>query len=183
MTFRGPNRVSSPILTTLSNTRAHQVSTGDGYALVDLPAPLGKIALGICMDMNPITSKIITSYEDIPYELADFAIEHDARILLLLANWLDPGKAGDADEWCDSTINYWAQRVWPMFKGDEDESSASNSKSGEDASAATNDTAAKADSPSLDERLVVICNRTGVEKGTFPFPVFSRLLCRFVLSL
>jgi hypothetical protein len=99
------------------------------------------------MDLNPMTTTVLSSDDsEIPYELADHVIKHDAQILILLANWLDPKTELDDDIWSPSTINYWANRIWPMFK-DHDE-------------AEEEDEAGK-----TDEILTVVCNRTGTELG------------------
>jgi hypothetical protein len=124
----------------------HSPLLGDGFALIDLPPPLGRTGLGICMDLNPISPPPFTP-TTIPYEFADFALENCCKTLVLLCNWLDPG-TGSEIEWSVDTINYWARRLFPLWDDSGiPDSSASASNEGDDSV------------------LVVICNRTGVELG------------------
>lgn len=95
------------------------------------------------MDRGPFTA------DTIPYEFADFAIANQCRTLVVPCNWLDPGTGMDAD-WSTSTINYWAERLYPLW---------ADSDSG-------------VVSPKQEETdvLVLICNRTGVELGKYLVP-------------
>ena len=105
---------------------------------MDLPAPLGRTALGICMDLNPMSPPPFTP-TTIPYEFAEFVLQNSCRTLVLLCNWLDPGTKLHI-EWSIDTVNYWAERLFPLW----------------------DDTAANGED---DNVLVIICNRTGVELG------------------
>lgn len=114
---------------------------------MDLPAPLGRTGIGICMDLNPMTGGPFT-VDTIPYEFADFAVANHCRTLVVPCNWLDPGTAMHSD-WSSSTVNYWAERLYPLWadaESDFDSGAPPQNEEGTDI-------------------LVLICNRTGVELG------------------
>jgi hypothetical protein len=125
----------------------HLSRSGDGFALIDLPAPLGRTGLGICMDLNPMAPLPFTP-TTIPYEFADFALENSCRTLVLLCNWLDPGTKPEI-EWSIDTVNYWAERLFPLWDDSGANDALSSSREGDDGT------------------LVIICNRTGVELGQY----------------
>ena len=54
--------------------------TGEGFSYIDLPQPIGRLSIGICMDINNGTD--FTSPWD-AYELATFARKSQSRLLAL----------------------------------------------------------------------------------------------------
>lgn len=73
------------------------------------------------MDLNPARDAPAWSFEDGPFELAEFVLAQSARILVVLNAWL-ASDAGSADDGPDhSTIKYWVARLdplWDASKGD-----------------------------------------------------------------
>lgn len=136
-------------------TTASLNDSGSGFALLDLPHPLGSTALAICMDLNPVGSGPY-SLSTVPYELANFVRDNMCQTLILLCNWLDPGTRPELD-WSVDTVNYWANRLWPLIEPDSEEI--------DDMRASTPGDGSDSDEDAV---LVVICNRTGVEMGRFP---------------
>lgn len=97
------------------------------------------------MDLNPMASPPFTP-DTIPYEFANFALENRCRTLVLLCNWIDPGTKPEV-EWSVDTINYWAERLFPLWDDTGANDPSSSTTEGDD------------------NVLVIICNRTGVELG------------------
>ncbi|GMK54256.1 hypothetical protein CspeluHIS016_0108420 [Cutaneotrichosporon spelunceum] len=98
---------------------------GDGFTYFDLPEPLGRVCIGICMDLNP--RDFIAPWD--AFELATFAVDNAVDVLVVPMNWLDPGEQDDSDEDEDgglevprrdpnvpseSNLNYWAARLAPL---------------------------------------------------------------------
>ncbi len=93
-----------------------------------------------------------------PYEIAEFALSHDANVLILLNAWMDSGTA--TDQWTDWTVvNFWAARLRPLWDMEDLDQST---EEGVHASLQ-----GKTDSvQGLGKRTIVaICNRTGQENG------------------
>jgi len=89
---------------------------GTGFAAFDLKGV--RYALGICMDLNPDRNVTSWSMEEGPFELADFVIKENARVLILICAWLDSKEnsgsgAEDADT---STLRFWVARLDPLWK-------------------------------------------------------------------
>ncbi|KAJ3771291.1 carbon-nitrogen hydrolase [Lentinula raphanica] len=125
---------------------------GTGFATFHLPSPLRTLSFGICNDLNPVKPETWT-LEDGPYEIADYALTQNADMLVLLNAWLDSGKEEDEDiDW--HTLNYWAARLRPLWI-DGDAISAPDENTQEEDSGAINGK----------EMIVVVCNRTGEERG------------------
>ncbi|KDN35892.1 carbon-nitrogen hydrolase [Tilletiaria anomala UBC 951] len=94
-----------------------------GFEYVNLP-DLGRLAVGICMDLNPYEFK--APFE--AFELSRFAAQHRADILAVPMNWLLPTEeiepelqvSASANSHANpllpsvSTINYWAWRCAPL---------------------------------------------------------------------
>jgi protein N-terminal amidase len=121
----------------------NQSPVGDGFATFDLPDPLGRVTMGICMDLN-VKPPASWTLDGGPYELADHCIAKQSHILVLLNAWLDSGDDGDREEdW--HTLNYWASRLRPLWR--------------------TNDSTK--DSMSSEDIMVIINNRCGEENGSF----------------
>ncbi|KAE9410336.1 hypothetical protein BT96DRAFT_912543 [Gymnopus androsaceus JB14] len=120
--------------TNLFATDRTWAKAGSGFATFHLPAPIGKLSLGICMDLNahpPADWRIPQG----PYELADYALAQDSDTLILLNAWLDSGvqlykpnesddvkleseEMSDDTDW--NTVNFWAARLRPLWTQDED---------------------------------------------------------------
>jgi protein N-terminal amidase len=119
---------------------------GSGFALVDLPAPLSiRVTLGICMDLNPHPPNEWTSLDG-PYELASFAQENEADLLIILNAWLASDQQARVEDEPDEpdirTFSYWYARLRPLWTKD----------------------IANPSHPRK-ETTVVICNRCGLEEG------------------
>ncbi|KAF8513774.1 hydrolase [Gautieria morchelliformis] len=100
--------------TNLFSTDMTWARQGTGFGLLDLGHPLGRISLGICMDLNPFPPAIWNTEEG-PYELANFAIDNDTRLVVILCAWLD-SKAHPEEPWDRQTLNYWIARLLPLWR-------------------------------------------------------------------
>jgi protein N-terminal amidase len=118
--------------------------TGTGFATFDLPAPLNRVTLGICMDLNPQTPS--WTLESGPYEIAEHCMQTDTKVLLLLNAWLD-SKADTDNEHDGQTIDYWAARLRPLW---------TRRNSGESRPASAH---------GANGTVVIVCNRSGEEDG------------------
>ncbi|GHJ84903.1 hypothetical protein NliqN6_1305 [Naganishia liquefaciens] len=132
---------------------------GDGFKVYDLPPPLNRTVLGICMDLNP--KDFIAPFD--AYELANFVKNNDADTLIVPMNWLQPPQEPPDDDSAIeevtnsasegpelSTLNYWAHRLNPLH----------DPSPGYSASTGTAN-------PSRGKEVVFIaCNRVGTESGT-----------------
>lgn len=97
------------------------------------------------------------------YELADFAIQKNARILVVLCAWLDSGESPDS-QLDMANINYWAERVRPLWE----RPGATIDHAGASPHHLAIDPGALSRTPEVAEdreTIVVICNRTGIERG------------------
>jgi len=115
-----------------------------------LPAPLGKLTIGICMDLNPLTPEWWS--EDGPYELADYCVSENVNTVVLCNAWLDSRKGEEEEEDDDTdlqTVRYWAARLRPLWTDDDRRPNPSSKLSKQGARSDT---------------IVIACNRTGVEK-------------------
>ncbi|KIJ54807.1 hypothetical protein M422DRAFT_24696 [Sphaerobolus stellatus SS14] len=126
--------------TNLFNTDMPWARAGDGFQIYNLGDILGRISLGICMDLNPFPSAVWTSLDDGPYELAAYVKEQDTRLLVILCAWLD-SKDDPAKRWDLRTADYWLTRLLPLWY-------------------------AKNGTTSEKETIVVVCNRCGSEDDT-----------------
>lgn len=117
--------------------------SGVGFEKLEMSAsfPLPSLTLAICMDLNPKPPAHWTSIEG-PYELAWFAKKQRTRLVVLLCAWVDSGE-GEVDG-CDvGTIRYWLMRFKPLWERE------------------------KGDADDGEETIVIICNRTGEERGGY----------------
>jgi len=133
---------------------------GNGFTHCELPSsPLQIIAFGICMDLNPHPPNTDDDLSPV-YELAEFALQKNARILVVLCAWLNSGDSPDS-QWDMVNINYWVERVKPLWERpgtSVDHVGASPHHFALDAG-----TTSKVEDR---ETIVVVCNRTGIERGT-----------------
>jgi len=106
----------------------------------DTLGSLGKVSLGICMDINPHE---FTAPWD-AYEFTTHAITGGAKLVVLSMAWLThvplPEILAEPKEPLLETVSYWLQRLSPMIEA---------SRTGEDFT-------------------VVFCNRTGTELNEIP---------------
>ncbi|KAG9046999.1 Carbon-nitrogen hydrolase [Tulasnella sp. UAMH 9824] len=122
---------------------------GTGFTTFELPPPLKKLAIGICMDLNPNPASYETlvngNASDVvkePYELAEFCIEQGVDTLVIPCAWLDSGEGTD---WDIGTVNYWCHRLQPLWSSnDEEDGELTGGR----------------------KTTVIICNRAGFERGT-----------------
>ncbi|KAF9262995.1 carbon-nitrogen hydrolase [Marasmius fiardii PR-910] len=122
---------------------------GSGFKTFDLPSPLRRVSVGICMDLNVHPPHEWTSLDG-PYELATYTQSQDSNVLILLNCWLDSGK--QEEEECDwSTLNFWAMRLRPLWASKSD-------SEGEDAQSTESNGEGK-------QTVVIVCNRVGEENG------------------
>jgi protein N-terminal amidase len=115
------------------------------------------MAMGICMDLNAQPPAIWT-LEDGPYEIADYTIQKNVNILLLLNAWLDSDQEPEHEkDW--HTLNYWAMRLRPLWARCEEFK--------EEDSAQCNSRGESIQGRGLDGRdtVVIVCNRCGSENG------------------
>ncbi|KAF8722702.1 hypothetical protein AX14_009660 [Amanita brunnescens Koide BX004] len=80
---------------------------GTGFVTFQLPKPIGRLTLGICMDLNPHAG-------DWTYELADYCLSQNTDTLLLCNAWLDSGE-NDEEDTDLYTVKYWAARLRPLW--------------------------------------------------------------------
>ncbi|KAJ9114706.1 hypothetical protein QFC22_005582 [Naganishia vaughanmartiniae] len=154
---------------------------GDGFKVFDLPPPLGRTVIGICMDMNP--KDFLAPFD--AYELANYVKQVQADTLVVPMNWLDPPQESPDDldptttsttaaqnrapspERDDddvgpemSTLNYWAHRLMPLHDPAPTYAAPSRSSS-----------SSMGGMPGEEEKkgrevVFVACNRVGTESGT-----------------
>ena len=107
------------------------------------------------MDLNPGP----TSLEwPAPCELASFALSNQSRVLVLLCAWLDSGES-PGTKWDMPTIQFWLERLLPLWSTD-----SPDLRPIEEYPVAADH----------DETIVVICNRTGTERGMLLFDNIER---------
>ncbi|KIM28328.1 hypothetical protein M408DRAFT_139999 [Serendipita vermifera MAFF 305830] len=124
------------------------VKPGTGFiSFPQLPDPISTLSLGICMDLNPGPTTIELPA---PCELASFALSNRSRVLVLLCAWLDSGQHPDT-KWDLTTIQYWLGRLLPLWSTESEDLSPMNEYPVPD---------------DHDETIVIICNRTGNERGS-----------------
>ncbi|KAJ3920787.1 carbon-nitrogen hydrolase [Lentinula edodes] len=148
--------------TNLFATDRTWAKAGSGFASFVLPPPIGRLTLGICMDLNaqpPADWKT----RGPPYEVAEYALKEDVDVVVMLNAWLDSGEDekdfGDVFDW--TTVEFWATRLKPLWvRLSGSDSSAKEQEESKDEEETRGEVCAS------DRRtIVVICNRTGEEKG------------------
>ncbi|WWC85581.1 uncharacterized protein L201_000445 [Kwoniella dendrophila CBS 6074] len=127
---------------------------GDGFMHFDLAEPLGRVAVGICMDMNP--KDFVAPWD--AFELANYCRDNAVDMLVVPMNWLSPPAEPpeetpeeDPDAPSESNLNYWAARLQPLH----DPVPGYTTPRGE-----------IADPIGGKEVIFVACNRVGTEEGT-----------------
>ncbi|WVR03299.1 hypothetical protein IAU60_000290 [Kwoniella sp. DSM 27419] len=136
------------------DTDKNWAKEGDGFVHFDLPEPLGRVALGICMDMNP--KDFIAPWD--AFELANYCRDQSVDMLVVPMNWLTPPaeppndrSPEDPQSPSESNLNYWAARLQPLH----DPTPGYATPGGE-----------LEDPVGGKEVVFVACNRTGTEEGT-----------------
>jgi len=150
------------------------------------------------MDLNPQPPANWTSAAG-PYELADYCVENKTNILLLLNAWLDSNVWEDADLIAEEsedgdgekregergeevtgpdqdTLNYWAARLWPLWRKDVSRRGSTASQGGEIDAEEDRD-GQEEENRRAHETIVVACNRTGEENGTLIVYILHLLCC------
>ncbi|ORX34583.1 carbon-nitrogen hydrolase [Kockovaella imperatae] len=127
---------------------------GSGFMHFDLPEPLGRTAIGICMDMNP--KDFIAPWD--AFELGSYVRESGADTLVVPMNWLQapvepPNQGLEMDPTApdESSLNYWAARLQPLHDPTPGYVSPSPSSA--------------MDPQGGKQVTFVACNRVGVEDG------------------
>ncbi|PWN96844.1 carbon-nitrogen hydrolase [Tilletiopsis washingtonensis] len=109
---------------------------GPGFEFVDLPKPLGRLAVGICMDLNPY--RFQAAFDS--FELASFCVRNHVDTLALPMAWLKPEvedeeqasakseaaegqsegeleqDARQAQHQAQQMIHYWLLRLTPLLE-------------------------------------------------------------------
>jgi len=114
------------------------------------------------MDLNPHPPNTDDDLSPV-YELAEFAIQKNARILVVLCAWLNSGDSPDS-QWDMVNIGYWAERVRPLWE----RPGTSVDHAGASPHGLALDQGTTSETPEVvegRETIVVICNRTGIERG------------------
>ncbi|RIA95910.1 carbon-nitrogen hydrolase [Glomus cerebriforme] len=137
--------------THLYETDESWAEEGPGFKSINVPN-LGKIGLGICMDINPYQFK--ASFTE--YEFARFHVQQQTEIILCSMAWLksslNESQSLSNDEPSYSTISYWCDRLLPYFTDSEKYSIVFP-------------TGSQNPRPKRNV-LFVACNRTGTENGS-----------------
>ena len=94
------------------------------------------------------------------YELAEFAIQKNARILVVLCAWLHSDDSPNS-QWDIVNIDYWTERVRPLWERPET-SVIHEGTSPHLGPGTTRDSLGAVEDR---ETILVICNRIGIERG------------------
>ncbi|KAF2484717.1 carbon-nitrogen hydrolase [Neohortaea acidophila] len=90
------------------------------FFCADLPAPLGRIGHGICMDINPY--KFTAPWTD--FEFATAMLRGGAPLVVLSMAWLTsllpPDLELEPEQPDMQTIAYWIERMFPLFEAEEE---------------------------------------------------------------
>ncbi|KDQ11461.1 hypothetical protein BOTBODRAFT_35338 [Botryobasidium botryosum FD-172 SS1] len=127
----------------LFDQEVHWALPGPGLSHFSVPSPIDSLSIAICMDLNPWPPSDWRGTDE-PYELASYCIKHKVKVLVLLCAWLDSERLTELES-DTGTANYWMSRLRPLWQ------SGAQATDG-------------ADRDDI-ERTVIICNRTGTERG------------------
>jgi len=127
--------------TNLFRTDMTWAKPGTGFATFRLPPPIGRLTIGVCMDLNPLPPAN-WRLEEGSYELADHAIKTDSDTVVLLNAWLASREGEEEEETSEDwrVVQYWAARLRPLWAKKEGQEGGK-------------------------EVLVAVCNRCGEENG------------------
>ncbi|ODN75755.1 hypothetical protein L202_05766 [Cryptococcus amylolentus CBS 6039] len=141
--------------TFLFDTDKNWARAGDGFKHFDLGGALGRVVVGICMDMNP--KDFVAPWD--AFELANFVRDNAVDTLVVPMNWLDPPAEPPNEDPPQnplqpsiSNLNYWAARLTPLHDPAPGYSPPFHSEGGEGKEGK--------------EVVFVTCNRVGEEAGT-----------------
>lgn len=99
--------------TFLYETDYKWASEGDSFKTIELISRKGdkiKVALGICMDINPYDFK--SDFNE--YEFGNFCLKQNVDMVILVANWLLNSSNKDKEIVIEA-INYWLYRLYPIL--------------------------------------------------------------------
>ena len=184
----GFTTVDLPLPSSPSHTNDVEGSS-DANATATAALPV-RTAVAICNDLNVTAGETWTSIEHGPYELAGFCAREGVRVVVLLNAWLrsedggmervgdrerERGVDGNEDEGEEEeeedvgeeddgepnweVLNYWAMRLRPLWAAPEPNAVDNKTRTG--AEEATQ----SADANAQQDVIVVVCNRTGRERG------------------
>ena len=116
------------------------------------------------MDLNPHPPNMDDDPSPV-YELAEFAVQKNARILVVLCAWLHSGYPPDS-EWDTANIDYWTERVRPLWEWPE---ISVNHAGTSIPPLALGPSTTRETLEAVEDRetIVVISNRTGIEQGEY----------------
>lgn len=126
------------------------------------------------MDLNTLPGNTWTSLEDGPYELAEYAVQKNTKLLILLNNWLQssqPPSTHDDGKHDWNTLEYWAMRLRPLWAKD----GKAKAKTVDNSRAEGSDKEGEGE-----ETIVVVCNRSGVENGAWLSRLFLAMWYSFL---
>jgi protein N-terminal amidase len=108
------------------------------------------------MDLNPL------NLDDDPLvcELAEFTVQKNARILVVLCAWLHSGDSPDS-QWDMVNIDFWTERVRPLWE--RPDISVNHARTS--LHVGPGKTRETLEAVEDRETIVVISNRTGIERG------------------
>jgi protein N-terminal amidase len=89
-----------------------------------------------------------------PYELADYCLQNNTRLLILLCSWLDSREYLEEKQDM-GTVQFWAARLRPLWTNETDETDLEGKEDESGSDTLVNG----------EETIVVICNRSGEENG------------------
>ncbi|KAJ3290825.1 hypothetical protein HK104_006505 [Borealophlyctis nickersoniae] len=106
----------------LYETDERWASEGSGFLSVDVGG-LGKVGIGICMDLNPY--RFTAPFE--AYEFATFHCTHNTQLVICSMAWIlshDPTDVTlDAEQPSHDTLVYWVRRLSPLAEKTREEGS------------------------------------------------------------
>ncbi|ADV24796.1 protein N-terminal amidase [Cryptococcus gattii E566] len=151
---------------------------GDGFQYFDLSEPLGRVALGICMDLNP--KDFIAPWD--AFELANFCRDNAVDMLVMPMNWLSPPAEPpittpasgeepprpveppeDPEAPSEANLNYWAARLVPLHDPTPRYSTAPSTSTSTPIPGSEPKSGREGEGK---EVVFVACNRIGEEEGT-----------------
>ena len=113
------------------------------------------------MDLNPHPSNTDDDLSPV-CELAEFTIQKKARILVVMCAWLNSEVSPDS-QWDMVNIDYWMRRVRPLWE--RPEMSVNHAEASLHQLALDPGTKEALGAVEDRETIVVISNRTGIERG------------------
>ena len=130
------------------------------------------------MDLNPQPSNTDDDPPPVYYELAEFAVQKNARILVVLCAWVHSGHSPDSQLDMINTA-YWTERVRPLWERPEISVNHAGTSLHPPAlgPSTTRETLEAVEDR---ETIVVISNRTGIEQGEYLATILLQQRCMSV---